>query len=90
MKRKKRGHLKKMALLMFLLLVACVGYFLVVNGVIHYSNVEALVKIRRNIRWGIGAEGDNSAAYPRFTLRSRIIYCKLGNIRKKLRLLLMI
>lgn len=90
MKRKKRGHLKKMALLMFLLLVACVGYFLVVNGVIHYSNVEALVKIRRNIRCGIGAEGDNSSAYPRFTLRSRIIYCKLGNIRKKLRLLLMI
>ena len=38
MKRKKRGHLKKMALLMFLLLVACVGYFLVVNGVIHYSS----------------------------------------------------
>ena len=90
MKRKKRGHLKKMALLMFLLLVACVGYFLVVNGVIHYSNVEALVKIRRKIRCGIGAEGDNSSAYPRFTLRSRIIYCKLGNIRKKLRLLLVI
>ena len=52
--------------------------------------VEALVKIRRNIRCGIGAEGDNSSAYPRSTLRSRIIYCKLGDIRKKLRLLLMI
>lgn len=46
--------------------------------------------LRRNIRCGIGAEGDNSSAYPRFTLRSRIMYCKLGNIRKKLRLLLMI
>ena len=38
MKRKKRDHLKKMALLMFLLLVTCVGYSLVVNGVIHYSS----------------------------------------------------
>ena len=38
MKRKKRGLLKKMALLMFLLLVACVGYILAVNGVIPYSS----------------------------------------------------
>lgn len=51
---------------------------------------EMLAKIRRKIRCGIGTEGDDSSAYPRFTLRSRIIYCKLGNIRKKLRLLLMI
>ena len=51
---------------------------------------EMLAKIRRKIRCGIGAEGDDSSAYPRFTLHSRIIYCKLGNIRKKLRLLLMI
>lgn len=38
MKRKKRCLLKKMTLLMFLLLVVCVGYILVVNGVISYSS----------------------------------------------------
>lgn len=38
MKRKKRSLLKKMALLTFLLLIACVGYILIVNGVIPYSS----------------------------------------------------
>lgn len=38
MKRKRRGLLKKMALLMFLLLVACVGYIFILNGVIPYSS----------------------------------------------------
>jgi hypothetical protein len=50
---------------------------------------EKLIKIKWKIRCGIGAEGDDSSAYPRFTLRSRIIYCKPGNNRKRLRLLLM-
>ena len=36
--------------------------------------VEDAGKDRPRIRCGIGAEGDDSAAYPWFTLRSRIIY----------------
>ena len=60
------------------------------RGFMMRVSVEMLAKIRRKIRCGIGAEGDDSSAYPRFTLRTWIIYCKSGNNRKKLRLLLMI
>ena len=32
--------------------------------------IEMLVKIKQKIRCGIGAEEDDSSAYPRFTLRT--------------------
>lgn len=35
---------------------------------------EMLIKVRRKIKYGIRAEGDDSSAYPRFTLHSRLIY----------------
>lgn len=35
---------------------------------------EMLIKARRKIKYGIRAEGDDSSAYHRFTLHSRIIY----------------
>lgn len=35
---------------------------------------EMLIKARRKIKYGIRAEGDDSSAYPRFALHSRIIY----------------
>lgn len=35
---------------------------------------EMLIKVRRKIKHGIRAEGDDSSAYPRFTLHSRLIY----------------
>ena len=35
---------------------------------------EMLIKVRRKIQYGIRAEGDDSSTYPRFTLRSRIVY----------------
>lgn len=37
-------------------------------------SIEVLAKIKQKIRCGIGAEGDDSSAYSRFTLRTGIIY----------------
>ena len=51
--------------------------------------IEMLIKKRQKIKCGIGAEEDDSAAYFRFTLHTQIIYYKLRNNRKRLRLLLM-
>ena len=37
-------------------------------------NRDVDIKVRRKIKYGIRAEGDDSSAYPRFTLHSRLIY----------------